>query len=333
MNAVDIIAPTLNDCDAWGQMAWELHAWFEASGQPVHLHAPGEVLVNAAEQTTQAGTVALGYPTNWRGIRGGDLARPLVAVSMFESTRLPPTWIEALNEADAVVVPTQWSADVYRDSGVTVPITVEPLGVREDFAFIRRLQGRSPFTFLTVADRQFIKGWRETVRVFRATFGESRQYRLIIKTRVNGIRVVVDAPNIQVVNEDMTVTQLRGLFGAADCFIAASYGEGFGLWPREAAATGLPVIATEWSGLTHNLHGWGYPLRYTLVEAWQDHEAPEGAGGVWAAPDEAHLSELMQYVASGSTVARGMAFQASRRVAGWYSWQRFAECVLEVLHG
>ena len=46
-----------------------------------------------------------------------------IAISLFESDKLPSNWVESLNNnVDAVVVSCNWLVDVYKKSGVTVPV-------------------------------------------------------------------------------------------------------------------------------------------------------------------------------------------------------------------
>ena len=51
-----------------------------------------------------------------------------VVFSMWESDRLQPNWVNSLNRAGLVIVPSRWGAECFRASGVTTPIEVVPLG-------------------------------------------------------------------------------------------------------------------------------------------------------------------------------------------------------------
>jgi hypothetical protein len=59
-------------------------------------------------------------------------ATDLFISTMWESDRLPRGWVEALNRARAVIVPTRWVARVFRAEGVTVAVEVVPQGVDPD---------------------------------------------------------------------------------------------------------------------------------------------------------------------------------------------------------
>ncbi len=54
------------------------------------------------------------------------LGRRVIGYTVWELERLPKHWPEILNRLDGVLVPCQWNLDVFRRSGVTVPIHVVP---------------------------------------------------------------------------------------------------------------------------------------------------------------------------------------------------------------
>ena len=54
------------------------------------------------------------------------LGRRVLGYTVWELERLPSHWPDILNRLDAVLVPCQWNVDVFRRSGVTVPIHVVP---------------------------------------------------------------------------------------------------------------------------------------------------------------------------------------------------------------
>jgi glycosyltransferase involved in cell wall biosynthesis len=53
-----------------------------------------------------------------------------------------------------------------------------------------------------------------------------------------------------VVGRPLGYLELLRLYLAADCYVSAHWGEGWGLPLAEAMAVGLPVVATNFSGNT-----------------------------------------------------------------------------------
>src|SRR5205807_6779556 len=89
-----------------------------------------------------------------------------------------------------------------------------------------------------------------------------------------------------------------------DAFVLPSRGEGFGLCGIEAMATGLPLIATNWSGPAEYLDAAdSYPLSYKLVEAQAVEQYGVAYRGQWAQPDYEHLRSLMRYLYEHPEVA------------------------------
>ena len=340
MTAVTIACDNWDPLDSYGQIAGAL-ARHLAADHGVHVnavtgsrpiqsigHAETRALLERPRRPASGGIV-LGYPTHAADYGDEVSAGPRVAVTMFESTRLPSGWAESLNRFAAVVLPSPWLVDVFRASGVTAPLHVVPLGVNPAYRFVPRPPARRPFTFLAMAVGGFRKGWDAAVRGFDAAFGDAPDYRLLIKLRAGRrLNVRIMQPRVELVARDLDEAGMLDLFAAADAFVCPSRGEGFGLPPREAAATGLPVIATAWGGTADDIAEWGIPLGSALVPAWPNHPHHPRCGD-WAEPDVAHLAMLMRDVAA-APVDEAAARRRADRVHQRYSWSRFTDRVWEI---
>lgn len=283
------------------------------------------------------GGIVLGYPTQMEKYGDMLMGGPILCQTMFESTKFPEGWRAWLNKATAVAVPSTWLINTMKDNGVVKPIKVIPEGISQNFRYVERPiyphdEGK-PFTFLAIGDRGLRKGWDVAALAFHQAFGDDPQYKLIIKARDFGFDF--GHPNVEIIREDYTEAQLQALYAGVHCFVFPTRGEGFGLPPREAAATGLPVLATEWSGTADDISAWGYPIRYKKVRAWKGHPEFEGLGK-WAEPDQAHLAQRMIWVASrkrylmwhqapAHAKAAQLDLQVARRVRKLYDWEKFAQ--------
>lgn len=329
MNAVNVFAPDWRRVESYGRVALELSAALRRQGY--HVNQIGEHAPTNQRLHTVLGGFLLAYPTNFH--RFGPLAQhgPRVAVTMFESTQLPPGWSDVLNACDAVIVPSHWLVDVFRDSGVTTPLHVIPLGISTQFRFTPR-QPQTPYTFLAIGDRGRRKGWHIAGGAFNLAFGDDPNYRLILKSRPGSLPFTVTNPNVQVIEREMTDRQLAKLYAQADAMIFPTAGEGFGLPPREFVKTGGVAIATNWGGTADDLHRWGLPIQYRLTEAWPDDDRMRGLGQ-WAEPDADDLARTLRHVADHAAYYRADAETRSRYVGRQYSWRAFGRAAVEVYKG
>jgi len=279
---------------------------------------------------TNAPTVALCTPDWLPRIKTGGC--PLLAYTMFEATRLPAGWVEKLNRyADRVLVPCAWCAEVFADNGVTRPIDVVKWGVDPvDYPLLdrtRTVEGL-PYTFLWSGTPDRRKGWDLVYQAFSRAFEEREDVRLMLHFRklpagLTGVRDV----NVSLVVGLLGRPALRQLLQCADCFVFPSRGEGWGLPPREAAATGLPVIATQAHGLAEDQ--WAIPLGARGMSRaeygpWEDI-------GEWFEPDgEQLVAEMLRVCDDRETAA-----QFGARTAAWMhvhaTWERTARGILEIM--
>jgi len=321
---------------SYGIIACELARHLDRQGHPVQVwtYDASPVRDNQPEdvQAIMAlpfepvwGGVLLAYPTMFRLYGPLAMSGPRLALTMFESTVLPEGWTRELNACDWVLTSTRWGKQLFRNNGVTTPIIVNPEGINEAFTYRPREDGR-PFTFLCLGDRGMRKGWDLACKAFVRAFGTRQDVRMIIKTRRQDNIKQVSNPNIDLVCQDMTNEELCDLYASADVMVFPTRGEGFGLPPREFAATGGIAIVTHWSGAAEDIEQWGMPLeRYMMEPAWADHAGFRGLGE-WARPDVDEIADLMHRVVNLPLDARNeIGRKYAENARALYDWDRYAE--------
>ncbi len=279
----------------------------------------------------------MGYPTGYASQSGLLFAGPRVCVTMFESSLIPSDWVAPLNNMHAVIVPSHFCANTFRACGVTAPIHVVPLGVGDTYTFAERSTDR-PLTFLAFLDRGERKGGLVATKAFGRAFGENMNVRLLLKARTRknkDVTVTVVEPNIEILDRDMTEQELHELYLSCDVLVNPHKGEGFGLIPREFAATGGIAMTTGWSGTADDLKQWGWELPYTLEPAtWPGHKRFAGQDlGEWAAPDVDGVAKCLVRVARNVDTYRLMARQHAANAKHLYTWDGFAKQVLTIWEG
>jgi glycosyltransferase involved in cell wall biosynthesis len=274
--------------------------------------------------------VALCVPEWWAEIEAGGL----VGYTMFESTRLPEERVGLINRCAAVcVVPSTFCAESFREAGVVVPIRVVRWGVDVgDYPLLEREHGGRPYTFLWSGSPGFRKGWDLVYRAFWAAFGGSAEARLVMHFRSmpRGVAGFRDG-NVEVVEGLVERCELVRMMGEADCFVFPSRGEGWGLPPREAAATGLPVIATGWGGLADEIEHWGLALRVKGLAPAAFGKWERGEVGMWAEPDFDDLVELMRWCFAEREFVARFGRGAARWLGKWGTWERTAMGLMKVM--
>lgn len=334
MTSVNIFAPTLHACESYGVIANQLVKHLLAIGvNAVALGVDRPDMPKEAPFPDAQGAIYMGWPTSY-SMFPPVLPGRRIAITMHESSRCPDAWIAPLNTMDAVIVPSQFCVDVFRSGGVTAPIYVVALGVGEIYQPAER-KPQTPMRFLAFLDRGERKGGLIAVRAFMKAFGDDPDYQLVLKMRRREHTLELLSSNIELIQFDMTEQELHELYCSCDVMIAPTACEGFGLLPREFAATGGIALATNYGGTADDLDQWGWPLAYTLGPAnWRDLPSyEEDDFGEWAVVNVDALAEKLRDVADNRESYAHTAQTLAPNVHKLYSWRKFAEQVYVVWRG
>ena len=201
----------------------------------------------------------------------------------IETTRVAHEWISIANQMDKVIVVSQHSKDVFEATNYTgvdennnevqklsieVPIDVVNYPVKKyDLLENIELDIDTKFNFLSVAQFGPRKNMVNMVRWFVEEFHDNSDAGFLIKTnRAKNClmdrelcegefkQILADFPNrkckVYLLHGDMTDQEIHSLYvnEKVSAFVGIPHGEGFGLPLFEAAYSGLPVVATGWSG-------------------------------------------------------------------------------------
>jgi glycosyltransferase involved in cell wall biosynthesis len=267
-------------------------------------------------------------------------SKATVGRTMFETDGLPPDWVARCNELDEIWVPTDFNIQTFTSAGVQ-PNKLRKVPGSFNADLYRRelkpldvgLDGR--FVFLSVFDWIPRKGWDILLRGYLEEFGPEDNVTLLLKAysadgsfdaqqlqdrlrrHISQELGYGDAPtaDIKVIVATYAEEEMARLYRAADAYVTATRGEGWGRPIMEAMATGLPCIATGWGGNTEFMNtANSYLLDYSLEEIPESvvAGAPWCRGQRWAEPSVVHLRELMREVFEDPTAAaqRGAIGQA-----------------------
>lgn len=281
-----------------------------------------------------------------------------------ETDTCNPAWIEKCNTMTAIIVPSNFTKGVLERTGkLTVPIYVVPewyMTAIEKSENAIDMQLRTSFNFLIVSqltatessvDRKNIT---DTIKWICETFKDDKDVGIVLKTNsgrgtsidrsytsgtirgfLKQIRSNSNVP-VYLIHGNMTNDEISSLYKhtSIKALVSLTRGEGFGLPLLEAAASGLPVIATEWSAHTEflNLGKWT-KIDNTLVKV------PDAridgrifmSGTHWAQPSEAIFKKKVKKFRESSDVPKQWALELKDKCRKRYSKDKILETYNQVI--
>ncbi len=252
-------------------------------------------------------------------------------------------------EKPIFVVPEGVDVSVFRPNPETSPILDRLAVPGKNFVFVGLGLDKS-----AGRDR---KNVTRLIEYFCKTFRGSPEVGLVLKVSiVNGSTVDFeqtkrriadikkstgcgDLPRIFLIHGRLSESDMAGIYNdpRVTAAVSLTHGEGFGLPLIEAAACGLPVMATDWSGhldfLTRDGVGLFVPFEYDLSPVPQEcvWEGVIEAGTSWANPREADVSSKLQKMCISSDTPRKWASLLADHIAGKYSLKASGDAFMALI--
>lgn len=267
-------------------------------------------------------------PQNWQWTPGVPYR---IGYHPWESTKLLKGWTDIMNGCDEIWTPSSLTADWYvTHAGVRVPVYVYEHGVEHEWAAVNRKRS-DHFQFLHVGAEASRKGaWEELVPAFRAAFGGGN-YRdnvgltlKMINSSWNGIEHL---GGVHYINERWSIERLRQSFYDHHAYVYPSWGEGFGLTPLQAIATGMPTITVpRWAPYAEFLDP-----RLNLSSELTNTKWPDIHPGQMLKPNYDDLIDHMRWVVDNYEMARDFATSTAPAVHLKYDWNTLTKTTFEAL--
>ena len=257
----------------------------------------------------------------------------------WEESAFPQEYVAAFNkDLDVITVVSAYVRDVLIQNGVTVPVEVIGNGadhILETPAEPVACFERAHFHFVHVSSCFPRKGADVLVEAFCREFHRGEKVSLLIKTFTNPHNEIEKtiakafarnprhAP-VKVIFDSWSQGQMRSLMEQANCLVAPSRGEGFGLPVAESMLLGTPVIATIHGGHADLCSPqWCWPIDFRLEPA-QTHLS-DGCS-LWAEPNLASLKARMREVfESNRDTVEQKTVRARDHVARRFTWAQVAQ--------
>lgn len=287
--------------------------------------------------------------------------------AVVETDKCNPEWIAACNKMDLVIVPSKHSADVLRNSGgLTTRLVVVPESYCDaiaeapsqkiverlprfstDFNFLifGQITGDNPLndrknTFFTI--KWLCEAFRDDPSVGivvktnmgRNTPIDARRTKQLMQSLVKEVRRG-DFPKIHLLHGDMGDDEVAALYkhNQIKSLVTLTRGEGYGLPILEAAASGLPVIATGWSGHTDFLESGKYiSVSYDLKEVHGSRIDNKifVKGSKWAEASEEDFKKKVIKFRNGCSIPQQWAKEMAVSVGEKYSTESIRKAYDEV---
>lgn len=272
---------------------------------------------------TEGTAVVFGIPPLWGWVGAGRR----IGWTMYETDRIPEEFVDDIIEyGDEILVPNEFCRRVFEDQIGHDGIHVVPLGVDVDQYKLqdRRNRDEKPYTFLWSGTPDRRKGWDVAYRAFLQAFRHRMDVRLVLHFRrfPIGVRGFMDC-NVHAFQGDISDAVWLQTLQEADCLLYPSRGEGHGMVPREAAATGMPVICTQWGGL-EDAHKWALPVPVRGLVQAEYGRWDRGTIGYWGDPDPDAVVAWMLWCYDKREQAATRGLSGAAYVREHYRWDRVA---------
>jgi len=273
----------------WGNTPWLLN------------HDAEDGLIGSILNSTTTGrdnfdiSFQVQLPNEW----DTSLAKFNVGVTaLVETDKCNKSWIENINKMDLVIVPSKFAKKTVYNTGVDITTKIVVIGesyheaidknveqtaididTKFNFLLFGQFTGTTPTT-----DR---KNLFNTIKWLCEEFENDKDVGIVFKTNSSrgtkidkGITTGLvkrllkevrrgEYPKVHLLHGNMQPSEVASLYkhNSVNALITATRGEGFGLPILEAAASSLPIIATNWSGHLDFLSlGHFIKLDYTLQD-------------------------------------------------------------------
>lgn len=341
-NNLEITTELLN----WGQTPWYTDVYAQDGLIGKCLQA------SSYQKNVYDVTIQLQLPNEWCP----ELGKFNIGMTAgVESDKCNPAWIQAINKMDLVVVLSEFTKNVFINTGgVTTPIVVVPCSfpdamLRQDNIEPLALDVQTKFNFLVFgqmtggdanSDRKnlpFTLKWlfeefendKDVGIVLKTNFGRmSNVDKMVCENTLGEFLKNVNKqvnPRLYLLHGEMNENELVGLFKnpTMKALVSLTHAEGFGLPILEAAACGVPVIATDWSAHTEFLNlGKFISVDKTIGEipASRVDNQIWMAGTKWAFPDEQDFKKKARKFYNASVIPKQNSEKMKKVISERYSF-------------
>lgn len=178
-----------------------------------------------------------------------------------DSDRISPIAINAVNQADVLIVPSEWSRQAYLRSGTKIPVHVVPHGLRKEFyrkkrlpvhptlqeLFLMKMKRNPVLIFFFIWHSSFRKGLDLVYKIMKRLQKERDNVVLVLNAVYPGDKLVSELAKLKTVLLVgwYNLPDFVDLMDICDIYLLTSRGGGFEMLGLEALARGEIVVAPD----------------------------------------------------------------------------------------
>jgi len=241
------------------------------------------------------------------------------AFTMWESDKVPDRFIHWFSKYDQIIAPCQHNADLFSKHHSNVSYV--PLGIDTSYWKPIKREANSTFRFHAGGSGWQRKGLDIVVKAFQQLKLPNAELHIKAPPHAKDTPEEVNGENIYLHRQWVTQDEMRTWLNQADCYVAPSRGEGFGLIPLQTIALGIPTIISDTSGQAQFAH-----LATGVISGGKS--VSKNFGGTWDEPSVTQLAEVMLDHYHNDQSGKAI---ANAKLATEFSWANATSKLLEVL--
>ena len=291
-------------------------------------------------------------PENWPKFIQKDKYN--IGYTVWETDKLPKSWVGLINQVQEVWVPSQWNKEVFISSGVTIPIRVVPhtldITIKDkeyDTSFIKNdefkfysifqwTERKNPLGLLTAYLTEFTANDNVTLILKTYHMNWELNQQQIIKDHVKNLKEKLKLstyPKINFIGNLLSNNDIYAIHQVGDCLVLPHRGEGFGIPLAEGMLFGNPVITTGWGGnMEFTKPNNSYLIKHTMINVanmpW-DKYSPDQQ---WAEPSIPDLRRLMRHVYDHKEEAKEVALVGQNEIMTNLNYDTIGNLMKELLN-
>lgn len=280
-----------------------------------------------------------------------------IGYTTWETTNLPKDWAENINLMDEVWVPCTQNVEIFRSSGVKIPIFVMPhtfnIPLMESESISTPLQNinSDDFVFYSIFQWTVRKGPLDLLKAYLTEFKGNEKVALVLKCywmnpnepndkdRIKNDIVEIkqrlfldNYPKIILIPNLLSRSQVFQIHKSGHCYLSFHKNEGFGIPIVEAMAVGNPTIVTNYGGVTDYIdNNNSYPISYQETPVygmpWPTYKGDQ----VWADINIMEARKAMRRVFSDREEGKLKGRAGKVLIENEYSWAKIGNLMKQRL--